>query len=93
MALILEEVARELRSSCEVVRRMCFEGKLRSQKVGGEWRIHDNAVEEFFNQAQNVKREALQPETVKWQSTNVAKRGISTSKLTDAEYINLLKHK
>jgi excisionase family DNA binding protein len=57
MALMIKEVAEELKTSCEVVRMMCFNGRLRSHKIGGEWRIHDNAVEELFNQAQDIKRE------------------------------------
>jgi len=50
--MLVEEAADYLRTTTRSLRRLAREGKVPARKVGGEWRFHRLALEDYFRQPQ-----------------------------------------
>lgn len=57
--LTTAEVAATIRKSEDYVARLCAGGQIRAKKLGNEWRIREEALEEFMN---GGKAEPTRPE-------------------------------
>jgi len=60
--LTLEEAAQRLKTSKYSVRRWIDEGKLVGTKIGGEWRVDPDDLEEFIRKGKTTLKEEDQGE-------------------------------
>ncbi len=60
--LTLDEAAQRLRTTSWTVRRWIREGKLVGTKIGGEWRVDPDDLEEFIRKGKTTPKDEDQGE-------------------------------